>query len=243
MSKTSKYFFKGATIFISVLLAHYSDGQSLVLPSAVRIGTDVIMMGESAAPNGIQKFEITGDIDVYKYFIAAEYGWSQRQILTEEFDYKNSGHYGRIGIDYNFIFSDEDDHVIYFGIRYARSIFSETFDYTVNDKYYGSSDLSEENTNGKARWLEMNMGLKAKIWKQIYIGWTGRYKFSKKVTAEGGFNVYEIPGFGLAEDKSRWGFNYYIYYRFPFRDKPQILKKPEKKETIPDEGQNGKGQI
>ena len=39
---------------------------------------------------------------------------------------------------------------------------------------------------------------------------------------------FEIPGFGLSENTSRWGFNYYIYYRFPFRDKPQILKKPEK---------------
>ncbi len=236
MSKTLKYFFKGTFIIFSVLLTHLADGQSLVLPSAVRIGTEVIMIGESAVKNGKQKFEIIGDIDVYKYFVTAEYGWSKRQIVTEEFDYRNSGSYARIGVDYNFIYSDEDDHVIFYGLRYARSFFTETFDYTIDDEYYGSFDLSEENPDGRAHWWEMNVGLKAKIWKQLYIGWTGRFKFAKKAAASGDLNVYEIPGFGLAADKSRWGFNYYIYYRFPFRNKPRILpKKKEEKKPVESE--------
>ncbi|MFC2126658.1 DUF6048 family protein [Bacteroidota bacterium] len=225
MSKILKYIFKGTIIAFSVLLTHVTNGQSLVLPSAVRIGTDVIMVGESAIKNGRQKFEITGDLDIYKYFITADYGWSQRQIMNEGFDYTNSGNYGKIGIDYNFIFSDEDDHVIYYGLRYARSYFTETIDYTIEDDYFGAFNLSEENPDGKARWLEMNVGLKAKIWKQFYIGWTGRFKFAKKATAGGDFSVYEIPGYGLAANKSGWGFNYYIYYRFPFRKKPRILPK------------------
>ena len=228
MNVILKYLFKVFIIPGSICVIHTAYGQSLVLPSAVRIGTDMIMMGESVIQNGRKKFEITGDIDVYKYFVTADFGWSQTQISKTGFNYRNSGNYGRIGIDYDFLFFDEDNHVIFFGLRYARSFFTEQFDYTVNDNFYGLYDLSEENQNGKARWWEMNAGLKARIWKQLYIGWTGRFKFAQKSSADGDLSVYEIPGFGLAESKSRWGFNYYIYYRFPFRNKPRILQNQEK---------------
>jgi len=226
MSKMLKFICKGGLLFFSVLVSYISIGQSLVLPSAVRIGTDVMMLGESALNNETQRFEVTGDIDVYKYFISADLGWSQKQIAGDGFTYENSGNYGRIGIDYNFIFSDVDDHVIFYGLRYARSFYNETFDYSMNDETYGSFDMSDKVQNGKARWLEMNVGLKTKIWKQFYLGWTGRFKFGRKSSGDGDFNSYEIPGFGLTTDKSRFGFSYYIYYRF--RDKPRIMPKPEK---------------
>jgi len=185
--------------------------------------------------NGKQKFEITGDIDVYKYFITVDYGLSQNQISETEFNYRNAGSYSRIGIDYDFLFFDEDNHVIFFGLRYARSFFSEKFDYSIYDSVYGPYDLYVENQDARARWWEMNAGLKARIWKQLYVGWTGRFKFAQKSSGDDNLSVYQIPGFGLAENKSRWGFNYYIYYRFPFRNKPRIL---QKEEIIPIEGED-----
>ena len=44
------------------------------------------------------------------------------------------------------------------------------------------------------------------------------------------FETYFIPGYGKAEGDSRWGFNYQIFYRIPFRDKPPYKPKKVKEQ-------------
>ena len=129
---------------------HFLNAQSVILPSAIRIGTDVSRLGVWALDPERQQYEINADIDVYKYFIACEYGGWKTHIFGNDFDYKMNGSYIRGGVDYNFIYSDKDNHEIYFGLRYAQATFNENLVYQVNDPYYGSNTGSLTKTGGKA---------------------------------------------------------------------------------------------
>ena len=175
------------TIFILIITVHSLNAQSVVLPSALRIGTDVSRLGVWALNPDRQQYEINADIDVYKYFIACEYGGWKTRIPGGDFNYHMSGNYFRAGIDYNFIYSDKDNHEIYFGLRYALASFDESLNYEINDPYYGLNNGSLSNTGGKAHWIEMVTGLKAHIWKGLYMGWSGRMQFGLSVKAPGKF--------------------------------------------------------
>ena len=202
-----------------------------VMPSAVRIGTDLGYLGVSIFDQDKQLFEIVADVDVYKFFLTADYGMSSWKFNRSDFEYDNNGSYFKVGVDYNLTARDPDLNVIYFGMKYANSSFSEKFNYSVTDPFY--FDYSEEisKSNLSAYWIEANFGMKVKVWKQLYLGWAGRIKFAKKVKSDhSSFNTYFIPGYGKAEYDSRWGFNFQIFYRIPFREKPPY--KPKKIKEI-----------
>ena len=217
-------------ISILAFSIHFVMAQSVILPSAVRIGTDVSKLGIWALNPERQQYEINADIDVYKYFLTCDYGGWKTNIPGGDFDYHMNGNYFRAGIDYNFIYSDKDNHVIFFGLRYALASYDETLNYNISDPYYGSSSGLLTKPGGKAHWIEMVTGLKAHIWKGLYMGWSGRMQFGLSTKSAGDFNSYEIPGFGKSSGgTSSWELNYNIYYRFEFRKKPRIQPKPEKK--------------
>ena len=76
------------------------------------------------------------------------------------------------------------------------------------------------NFNGVgARWFELNSGVKAKIIGEFWLGFTGRLKFALKHDSSPQLQPYEIPGYGLSEQNVMWGFDYYIFYRIPFKKK------------------------
>jgi hypothetical protein len=118
---------------------------------------------------------------------------------------------------------------MFFGIRYARSIFSDELKYQTtavlqSETGWPSTEEVASNTNVKANWLEMTTGLKIRIFKGLYAGFTARYKFLKKLRDVENLKPYYIPGFGKNVNDDAWGLNYYIYYRIPFREKIIYVK-------------------
>ena len=90
-------------------------------------------------------------------------------------------------------------------------------------KTYTNSDL-------KAGWGELTTGLRVKMWKFFWMGYTARYKFGLNEKKSGEFSSYDIPGYGKTENQSTWGFNYQILFRIPIRKAkpplPDLQKKP-----------------
>ena len=225
MKKTLKYSFSILIVLICIVSGYAQKGT--VMPSAVRIGTDLGFIGVSLFDPDRKLFELNADIDLYKLFITADYGMASWEFSRERFAYSNEGSYFKVGIDYNFIARDPDLNVIYFGLKYANSSFDESFDYSLTDPFYYNYSEEINKPGMNAHWYEANFGMKIRVWKNLYLGWAGRMKFAKKVSANStSFNTYYIPGYGLADSDSRWGFNYQIFYRIPFREKPPY--KPKK---------------
>jgi len=227
------------------LLFHFNvfAQRSQYTPSTIRVGTDLVGIGYTFAGRDQLRFEFNADADVHKYFVAFDYGYAGTKRGNDTYQYQNNGHYFRLGADLNLLPPDEFGNVIFIGLRYGRSFFSDQLSFTsvpIKVPYYGS--ISNEDVPGTIRnngiqvgWGEIVMGVKVQLVKQLYIGFTGRYKIGRSDAGSNDLIPFEVPGFGTYASKSTFGFNYLIYYRFKLWDKPLIPKVRKKEEPADEE--------
>jgi hypothetical protein len=130
---------------------------------------------------------------------------------------------------------DQHLNIAFFGMRYALSSFNDQLDFDTqaiiqSEIGWPSTRETVSNSKVKANWFEMVAGLKVRVVKQLYMGFTARFKFLLKVKKVEELRPYYIPGFGKNINTSAFGFNYYISYRLPFRKK--IIYTDENKKVI-----------
>ena len=197
------------------------------LPTGIRIGTDAISLIKSSYQDNFNGWEINGEIDLNHYYFALEYGKWGKQLSADSASYLNDGRYWRAGVDVNFLKKDPDRNVFFIGARYGHSTFSENLTLTSFDPIWGTlvNDFSNQNVN--AWWLELTSGLRVKIWKIFWLGYTGRFKFGLKTDVTPEMLPHDVPGFGRTDKDTTWGFNYYVMLRIPIRKAPPLA--PQKK--------------
>jgi hypothetical protein len=198
-------------------IAQPADTVHSYRPTGLRIGTDVLSIVRSYAGEKFDGWEVNADIDFYKYYGAVDYGSWARHLAIPAGNYENKGTYFRVGGDVNLLAKDPDRNMIFFGVRYGQSSFSEQLNYESTDIYFGTLQHELVNSNVIGRWAELTTGLRVKIWKGLWMGYTARLKFRPRTHGAREFTPYEIPGYGLAANKNYWGFNYQIFWRIPIR--------------------------
>lgn len=219
---------------IILLCAGKISGQaSKWAPSAIRLGGDPGTLYYMVFSEERGFFEFEADVDVNRFLIVANYGISTFQLDKPTFSYSNEGTYLRFGADINFMHDDPHNNVTFFGLRYASSSFNDQLDYTTNqviqsETGWPNTDESLANNQANARWFEMVTGIKIRVVKQLYMGFTVRYKLLMKTGGSSKLRPYYVPGFGKNIGTSAFGFNYYISYRLPFRKKTVFLDENEK---------------
>jgi hypothetical protein len=186
------------------------------LPTGLRIGTDVLSIVQSYAGQKFDGWEVNADVDFYKYYLVIDYGSWARHLTLPTGNYENDGNYIRVGVDLNLLAKDPDRNMFFLGFRYGQSRFNEYLNYESNDAVYGPLQHELVNSNTIGRWGELTTGLRVKIWKGFWMGYTARLKFMPRTRGAGELVPYEIPGYGLAANKTYWGFNYQIFWRIPF---------------------------
>ncbi len=187
-------------------------------PTGIRLGTDLIALAKIPLSNEFDGWEASVDLDLDRYYFTVEIGNWEKSRLSPTQSYSNSGNYFRIGGDVNFLLKDPDRNMFFVGFRYGHSTFSEQLRYTTSDAVFGDFQRTVSNESMKAGWGEVTMGLRVKIWSELWMGYTARLKVAPTVGTTGEFIPYDIPGYGLATKKSYWGFNYQLYWRFPIRN-------------------------
>lgn len=198
-------------------------------PSAVRVGVEPGALGYMIFSEKRGFFEATADLDINNIYLAMDYGINSYNLDEPSYKYENDGRYIRFGADINIMKADKNFNVMFFGLRYARSIFSDNLKYETqavleSETGWPSTWESVSNTNVRSNWIEMVAGLKIRIFKQLYAGFTVRYKFLNSIRNQGTLKPYYIPGWGKNVNDDAWGLNYYIYYRIPFRKKIIYVK-------------------
>lgn len=194
------------------------------LPSGLRVGTDIISIIKSQSGNKFDGWEVNADVDFYRYYLALDYGsWARNETLTNG-TYQNDGTYFRVGADVNFMLRDPDRNMFFLGARYAQSKFDESVSYVFTDPDFGDFQKSIVTTGIKAHWIEITAGLRVKIWKGFWMGYTARLKFAPGTGSTPGFIPYDIPGYGRAEKSTYWGINYQLFWRIPFRRLEPVRK-------------------
>lgn len=197
------------------------------VPIGVRIGTDVISIVKSRVQDNFNGWEINGEIDFNRYYLALEYGNWGRNLNSDSAAYTNDGKFWRVGVDVNFLKKDPDRNMFFIGGRYGRSTFSENMTLTSFDPIWGTLVSNYNNQDINARWLELTAGLHVKIWKILWLGYTGRFKFALKTHATTEMLPYDVPGFGTTDKDTTWGFNYYVMVRIPILKDPLASVKKE----------------
>jgi hypothetical protein len=143
--------------------------------------------------------------------------------------YKNDGKYWRFGLDANFLTRDPDRNVFSLGFRYGMSRYSEEMTVTPIDTSWGVFTNHYTNNDLSARWYELTLGLKVKVYKFIWFGYTGSLKLGLKQDENAQMLSYDIPGYGNTARENTFGFTYQIFFRIPFRKTVPILPPKKKK--------------
>jgi hypothetical protein len=190
------------------------------LPTAMRFGTDIISLVRTRAQDNFHGWEVNGEIDFSRYFLSIDYGTWGRDLRSDGATYANTGDYWRAGIDVNFLKNDPDRNVFFLGARYGRSTFTESMTIERQDPTWGLLTDNFYHSNVNAWWLELTTGLRVKIWKIFWVGYTGRFKFGLTTDASEEMLPHDIPGFGSNAKETTWGFNYYLMLRIPLRNTP-----------------------
>jgi hypothetical protein len=195
-------------------------------PTGIRVGTDVVAIIQSATDETFEGWEVNGDIDFYRYYFAVDYGYWARDYTAYDATYSNDGNYWRVGADVNFLTKDPDKNMFFFGLRYGSSVFSEQMTIQKVDPVWGDISATFNNNNLNAHWFELTTGLRVKMLKIIWMGYTVRLKFALDTDSTVAMMPSDVPGYGRADASSYWGFNYQIFVRLPVRKASSIpLKK------------------
>ena len=88
------------------------------------------------------------------------------------------------------------------------------------DPVWGLLDDSFYHTDVNASWIELTAGLRVKIWKIFWLGYTGRIKFGLSTDGSPDMIPHDVPGFGRTDKETTWGLNYYLMIRLPVRKEP-----------------------
>ena len=228
-----KYIFSIVFFFITGLSVLGQAGR--YAPSSIKLGADPGTLGYMLFSEKRGFFEAEADIDIDRFFIVGNYGFSDYLLDEPTYRYESNGSYLRLGADINFMHQDPNLNIAFFGLRYASSSFDEKLDYNTqaviqSETGWPNTQETVTNTNAKASWFEMVTGMKIRVVKQLYMGFTLRYKLFMKVRQVEELRTYYVPGFGKNVSSSAFGFNYYISYRLPFRKK--IIYTDENKNVI-----------
>jgi hypothetical protein len=196
------------------------DTTQSYVPTGVRVGMDLFPYLRQALSSPYSGYEINADLDFYRYYLAFDYGQSSFKDSIENGYYSNNGTFWRLGGDVNFLLKDPDRNMIFLGVRVANATFSNEVVITTENAAFGRVTQTIQGNDGTASWRELTGGLRVKVWKWLWMGYTFRYKFGLNIRGNENLQPYDVPGFGRTFRNDAWGANYQVFIKIPVRKQP-----------------------
>ena len=158
-----------------------------------------------------------------RFYPIIEAGYGSIDITDENFGihYKSAAPYMRAGLNYNFSYEKGKaprPNYVYGAMRFGCSKMKyDVSSPPLHDPVWGGEvPYSFKNINGFASWIELGVGVNAKIWKNFRMGWCIRYKARVNATKSHNSKIGYIPGFGTNRH-TRFGATYSLIYEIPFK--------------------------
>ena len=158
-----------------------------------------------------------------RFYPIIEAGYGSIDITDENFGihYKSAAPYMRAGLNYNFSYEKGKaprPNYVYGALRFGCSKMKyDVSSPPLHDPVWGGEvPYSFKNINGFASWIELGVGVNAKIWKNFRMGWCVRYKARVNATKSHNSKIGYIPGFGTNRH-TRFGATYSLIYEIPFK--------------------------
>ncbi len=242
MKHTSKFTFSIALILLSFLVNAQQKKTDSIPPKiekfGIRFGADIFKLTRSFYDKNYKGIEFVGDYRLTKnYYLAAELGNENKTTEDDRLNTTAKGTYIKAGFDYNSYENWLDmRNMVFIGLRYGASSFSQQLN---SYKLYNTSTyfpeaptvVSGEKFNGlSAQWLEVVVGMKAEVLKNIYVGFSVRMNKILSNTKPENFDNLYIPGFNRTYNGDFGvGFNYTVSYFLPIYKTKSSPKKVAKK--------------
>jgi hypothetical protein len=199
----------------------------------VRVGIDLFKLTRAFYDKDYKGLELVGDYRLTKkHFLAVEVGNENKTTDDERLNFTTKGSYLKAGFDYNGYENWLDmENIISIGLRYGFSTFNQelnTYKIYNSNPYFGEVPpiVSGEKFNGlTASWIEVVAGMKAKVFNNVFVGFSLR--FNRLITNKqpDNFENLYIPGFNRTYNGDFGvGFNYTVTYFVPIFKK---IVKPE----------------
>lgn len=213
-----------------MLLPVISSGQDTI-SFPLRLGLGAALYSPVSALAGVypRGFEINGIYDINERIaVAVDGGYSRFVHESYNYRYENNGLYMRMGIDYNLLNPVLAEGRYFAGgsVRYGLSGFTHTSPSIEYDSYWGTHTTSTESSFQMAHFLDVSPGIRAGLFKNVFIGWSVNMRVLLSSGAGKDLRAVEIPGFGNGSKRFSAGLNYYISVRIPYRTKTVIWIKP-----------------
>jgi len=211
-----KYFFS-ILVFISAnCTAQYKYAKS----TGLRIGYDLSHFLYKAIDPNHDRSQLSIDYE-YKnnYFAVIEAGIADFKNTNKNYNYQNNGYFYTLGFEKNVGKEDliPNNDIVTLGFRFGHSNYTQkATEIIVKNNYWDSeSQLSTDDIKVKSNWVEAVFGVKAEVFKNIFLGFSLNYKIFAGGKDEN--MIYYIPGFGKYKKRTLIDFKYSIYYRFPIQ--------------------------
>ena len=205
----------------------------------LRVGIDLYKLTRGFYDSGYKGLELTGDYRLTKkYYLAAELGSENKTSDDDRLNSTAKGTYLKAGFDYNVYENWLDmENIISIGLRAGFSGFSQQLNsYKIynSNPYWGENPpiLSGKNYNGlSASWIEVVAGIKAKVFNNVFVGFSLRLNRLVTNKQPSDFENLYIPGFNRTYDgEFGVGFNYTVSYFIPlYKKKVLPFAKVDKK--------------
>jgi hypothetical protein len=207
----------------------------------LRVGVDLYKLTRGFYDKDYKGVEFTGDFRLTKnYYFAVEIGIEDKTTDDDRLNTTATGTYIKGGFDYNMYENWLDmENILSVGLRGGFSTFSQqlnTYRIYNPDQYWGNNTslTSGEKFSGlSATWIEVALGLKAKVFNNVFVGFCVQFKTLVTNKKPSGFDNLYIPGFNRTYNGNFGvGFNYTVSYFIPIYKKkvlPEIKKQAPKK--------------
>lgn len=135
-----------------------------------------------------------------RYFPVVEMGIGKADHTNDATDisYKTSAPYFKVGVDFNLLKNKHDIYRLFAGGRYAFTSFKYDLSHPgTTDPVWGDTAPYEANgVKCSYQWFEAVIGVDAKMWGPVHLGWSLRYR--SRVSHNDGplGNSWYVPGYG-----------------------------------------------
>ena len=220
----------GSLAFLLVSLSTFAQEKTFdtIAPKTdrygLRVGVDLYKIARTVYDKDYQGLEIAAD---YRYskriFIAAEFGNENKTTEESQLNFTTKGTYFKVGADYNVYENWLDmENLITLGMRYGVSSFSQelnNYAVYIPNPYFdnASSVMTSRSFDGlSAHWIEFVAGVKAKVFDNVFVGFSLRLNHLVSNKKPENFDNLYIPGFNRTyEADFGVGFNYTVSYFIP----------------------------
>ncbi|KDN56280.1 hypothetical protein FEM21_08320 [Flavobacterium seoulense] len=205
----------------------------------IRVGVDLYRLSRSFYDKDYKGIELVGDYRLDKRrYLAVEVGNENKTTDDDRLNFTTKGSYIKAGFDYNGYENWLDmENIISIGLRYGFSTFNQelnNFRIYNSNQYFGEIPpiASGQKFNGlTASWIEVVAGMKAKVFNNVFLGFSLRFNRLISNKQPNNFENLYIPGFNRTYNGDFGvGFNYTVTYFVPIFKK-KVVPVETKKET------------